>query len=139
MQKIKRANLCKISSFFINVGVERFELPTPWSQTRYTNRTVLHPVDLISSAKIEQLFEFATIGAKNILTKMSINPDKITQLFDNSIFRSEKKVSKKCNYFLPQTGQFEFSHPNLYFQSTLKSMSIAYQSKSLIFAYLFRE
>ncbi len=29
--------------FYYFVGVAGFELATPWSQTRYTNRTVLHP------------------------------------------------------------------------------------------------
>ncbi len=33
--------------------MERFELPTPWSQTRCANRTALHPVDVFFDITIK--------------------------------------------------------------------------------------
>ncbi len=33
------------------VGVAGFEPATPWSQTRYANRTALHPVTLFTAVR----------------------------------------------------------------------------------------
>ncbi len=45
IKKLVNHTVYKLLYFFcfLSVGVERFELPTPWSQTRCANRTALHP------------------------------------------------------------------------------------------------
>lgn len=42
----------KCLSYF--VGVVGFELTTSWSQTRHTNRTVLHPAVLFLSKRLQR-------------------------------------------------------------------------------------
>lgn len=43
------------------VGAERFELPTPWSQTRCASQTALRPDRIIKMRKIKRFDKFKLI------------------------------------------------------------------------------
>ena len=50
------------------VGVTGLELATPWSQTRCSSQTELHPVSLIILAQVDKIVKYINIfkGVDNI-------------------------------------------------------------------------